>query len=102
MRGVENAKHAQQIEKEAGTLKERRTHFPTRAIIAALIKQGVPIVSSTQRGYWITESPAELRRYALSLYSRAAEIRQRANDVNLIHEKMTGEKIEFPPQQMDL
>ena len=38
-------------------------------------RQGRPILSDNQHGYWLSDSPAEIKRFSRSMRRRAAEIR---------------------------
>ena len=44
-----------------------------RAIREARLR-GVPVVSDDENGYWISENPAEIRRFVHSMRNRAKEI----------------------------
>lgn len=46
-----------------------------RRQIEAERRQGVPILSDNQHGYWLSDSPAEIKRFSRSMRRRAAEIR---------------------------
>lgn len=37
-------------------------------------RQGRPILSDNQHGYWLSDSPAEIKRFSRSMRRRAAEI----------------------------
>lgn len=38
-------------------------------------RQGCPILSDNAHGYWLSDSPAEIKRFSRSIRRRAAEIR---------------------------
>lgn len=46
-----------------------------RSAIEAARKDGVPIVSDCQHGYWLSNDPAEITRFSRSMKRRAAQIR---------------------------
>ena len=46
-----------------------------RLMIEAERRQGTPILSDNQRGYWLSDSPAEIKKFSRSMRRRAAEIR---------------------------
>ena len=46
-----------------------------RRQIEAERRLGVPILSDNQHGYWLSDSPAEIKRFSRSMRRRAAEIR---------------------------
>lgn len=46
-----------------------------RRLIETERRQGIPILSDNQHGYWLSDSPAEIRKFSRSMRRRAAEIR---------------------------
>lgn len=46
-----------------------------RRQIEAERRQGCPILSDNAHGYWLSDSPAEIKRFSRSMRRRAAEIR---------------------------
>ena len=46
-----------------------------RRQIEAERRRGIPILSDNQHGYWLSDSPAEIKRFSRSMRRRAAEIR---------------------------
>lgn len=46
-----------------------------RLLIQAERRQGCPILSDNAHGYWLSDSPAEIKRFSRSMRRRAAEIR---------------------------
>ena len=52
-----------------------------RLMIEAERRQGVPILSDNQRGYWLSDDPAEIKKFSRSMRRRAAEIRLTAMHV---------------------
>ena len=57
-----------------------RTQLPIRDMARTLNMKGYPVVSNG-RGFYKTRKPSELSRYALSLFSRAKGIMERAEAV---------------------
>lgn len=75
------------------------TQWPERAIrkkIEAERRAGVLIISDNAHGYYLTDDPAEAKRFARSMHHRAAQIRQTAMAV----EKAAG-LTQHEPQQLD-
>lgn len=46
-----------------------------RRLIEAERRRGCPILSDNAHGYWLSDSPAEIKRFSRSMRRRAAEIR---------------------------
>lgn len=46
-----------------------------RRLIEAERRQGCPILSDNQHGYWLSDDSAEIKKFSQSMRRRAAEIR---------------------------
>lgn len=68
--GAENAVHRRDLMVLSGC-----TDRELRRLIETERRQGIPILSDNQRGYWLSDSPAEIKRFSRSMKRRAAEIR---------------------------
>ena len=78
--GKENAIHAGEIADMVG-VPDDDTHVRAREYITELLKDGVPIASSTAHGYWIIANQEELDNYVGSLERRARNTENRKLDV---------------------
>lgn len=94
--GRENARFAEEIEREAEAPYERHTSAPTRQVIRFLLGQGHSIYSSTNNGYWLTADHVEMLAYAKSLAKRRREIRSREADVVRIAIRLRNKKRTSP------
>ena len=78
--GKENAIHAGAIADRVG-VEDDDTHVRAREYITELLKEGMPLASSTAHGYWIIANQEELDNYIGSLERRARNIENRKLNV---------------------
>ncbi len=79
-RGKRFAKTADELQVETG-IQNSRTQEPIRALIRELIKDGLPIGSLPDCGYWIIENEGELNEVINSLKSRTKGINDRISEI---------------------
>jgi len=68
--GAENAMFRRDLMAMTG-LRDREL----RLMIEAERRQGIPILSDNIHGYWLSDDPAEIKKFSRSMKRRAAEIR---------------------------
>jgi len=78
--GKGNAKKADRLQEETG-IEWGRTQEPLRVIIRELIKDGLPVGSLPEYGYWIIANKSELNEVKQSLYNRITGIDDRIRDL---------------------